>query len=159
VRDESCQALRAAGGQEAHLNYRGLSLSCVCVGRILESLRYLIKIYREKREREPLPSFGPDLLDSDISTHDRSFNVVLLSPLHLIFISILIWLAFPLLILLFSLVPSAEYHEMIGRNGGTLGENFMCRPHLDGIGDKFRNERETIIFLSFPVWVWPQQSS
>jgi hypothetical protein len=30
VRDESCQALRAAGGQEAHLNYRGLSLSCVC---------------------------------------------------------------------------------------------------------------------------------
>lgn len=159
MRDESCQALRAAGGQEAHLNYRGLSLSCVCVGRILESLRYLIKIYREKREREPLPSFGPDLLDSDISTHDRSFNVVLLSPLHLIFISILIWLAFPLLILLFHSPASRISRDDWEKRRKTLGENFMCRPHLDGIGDKFRNERETIIFLSFPVWVWPQQSS
>jgi hypothetical protein len=86
VRDESCQALRAAGGQEAHLNYRGLSLSCVCVGRILESLRYLIKIYREKREREPLPSFGPDLLDSDISTHDRARLMLFFFPPFILFL-------------------------------------------------------------------------
>jgi hypothetical protein len=31
-----------------------------------------------------------------------------------------------------------------------LGENFMCRPHLDGIGDKFRNERDYRFSFLFP---------